>query len=97
MSNIWDEKRKAQEEDYFRKRDQELIEKARQKQAEEAQAAAATFACPKCDGRLEEISFMDIHIDRCNACSGVWLDAGELEQIARQEDSGWLGKFLKNR
>jgi len=37
-----------------------------------------------------------IKIDVCNKCTGVWLDAGELAQIAAkdEEGSGWLADFL---
>ena len=95
MSNIWDEKKKAQEDDYFRRRDQELIEKARRQQQEGASPAPAAglAPCPKCGGQFEPVSFMEINIDRCASCKGVWLDPGELEQLARRDEGGWLGKF----
>jgi hypothetical protein len=28
-------------------------------------------------------------------CSGIWLDAGEMEEVAGREDESWLGKFWK--
>ncbi len=53
--------------------------------------------CPKCGMDLLEIGFMKIRIDKCSGCNGVWLDAGELEQVSGMEKTGidkWLG-FLK--
>jgi len=50
--------------------------------------------CPKCGMELVEIGYHGIKIDRCASCSGVWLDTGELEQVARAE-AGFLGSFLK--
>ena len=38
--------------------------------------------CPKCGMELIEIDYKGIEIDECSECLGVWLDAGELEQIA---------------
>ncbi|MEQ8172513.1 MAG: zf-TFIIB domain-containing protein, partial [Candidatus Eremiobacterota bacterium] len=35
--------------------------------------------CPKCGLELEEVTFMNILIDICNECNGIWLDKGELE------------------
>jgi len=49
--------------------------------------------CPKCGHSLSEIEFQGVKIDRCLSCQGVWLDAGELEQISPKE--GRLGGVLK--
>ena len=38
--------------------------------------------CPKCGMELIEIDYKGIEIDECSECMGVWLDAGELEQVA---------------
>ena len=37
--------------------------------------------CPKCDVGLFILNFKAIEIDFCERCRGVWLDAGELEQL----------------
>jgi hypothetical protein len=39
--------------------------------------------CPKCGMGLHEIDYNGIKIDKCSACSGIWLDAGELETILK--------------
>jgi len=49
--------------------------------------------CPKCGMQLVEIDYRTIKIDRCTACDGVWLDAGELEGIFKFDASG-MGKFF---
>ena len=49
--------------------------------------------CPKCGESLKERSFQKITIDQCTGCNGIWLDAGELEQVAEKDTSSWLGKF----
>jgi len=98
MSKIWDEREKSLENDYFRRKEQELIEKLRAKRAEAEQAKsvqASALLCPKCDGTLVEIPFEEVQIDRCNKCHGVWLDEGELERLTGQE-SGWLSSFWKS-
>ena len=55
----------------------------------------ATMPCPRCEGMLHEETFDEVSIDRCDRCNGVWLDAGELEQIIKEENpSGrWLSIF----
>jgi hypothetical protein len=44
--------------------------------------------CPKCGMELIEIDYKGLKIDRCSECDGVWLDAGELESVAKLEKSG---------
>lgn len=41
--------------------------------------------CPRCEGLLEEIPYRDLQIDRCAQCRGIWLDAGELDQVSGAE------------
>lgn len=49
--------------------------------------------CPKCGMELIEVDFKTLKIDRCSACDGVWLDAGELEAAAKLEKSA-LARFF---
>lgn len=49
--------------------------------------------CPKCGMELVEVEYRKVKIDRCASCNGMWLDAGEIEQVAEVE-AGFLGGFL---
>ena len=49
--------------------------------------------CPKCGMELIEIDYKGIKIDECSECAGIWLDAGELETVAKLEKTG-LDKFF---
>jgi Zn-finger nucleic acid-binding protein len=54
-------------------------------QADRTVGKPTVFPCPRCDGKLEELKFlplMDLLVDRCPACRGIWLDNGELQKIA---------------
>ena len=89
-----DERGKALENDYFRRKDDELIEKIRSKVLNESSVDLG-LECPKCDGNLHESDYENIKIDICDKCGGVWLDAGELAQVVDQnEDSGWLSRLF---
>lgn len=44
--------------------------------------------CPKCGMELIEIDYKGIKIDKCSECEGIWLDAGELDEIAKLEKTG---------
>jgi hypothetical protein len=53
--------------------------------AERAQLRALHFMhCPKCGMTLEEITFRGVRVDKCFGCGGVYLDDGELEELAGQ-------------
>lgn len=90
-----EERGQALENEYFRRQEQELIEKMRAKLASEATEASA-LQCPKCDGNLVESDFENIKIDVCNNCHGVWLDAGELARVVNHDknNSGWFGRLF---
>ncbi|HWC77112.1 MAG TPA: zf-TFIIB domain-containing protein, partial [Blastocatellia bacterium] len=61
-----------------------------------AEADAAALKCPKCDGVLKEIAYEGVQLDQCTACNGIWLDAGELERLTQNEDSGgWLRRLFQ--
>ena len=96
MTDAWDDRKKALEEEYFRKKDQEAIEKLRAQRAA-ARAQGLIRQCPKGDGALTEVTHEEVQIDRCDKCGGVWLDAGELELLTRHSDeSGLMGRFWRS-
>jgi hypothetical protein len=93
MSNILEERGSALENEYFRRKEQELIEKMKDKLVAD-QAKATQMDCPRCDGKLVETEFEHIRIDVCDKCSGSWFDAGELAQIVDKSSGGWLKRFF---
>ena len=85
----------ALENEYFHKKEKEIIAKMKAK-IEEDDAKRLGIKCPKCDGTLIEADFDSIKIDVCDKCSGVWLDAGELTHlVGKEEESGWFGNLFK--
>ncbi len=96
MTDIFDERRKGLEADYFRRKDKETLTRLREAMREEARARGeekVTMKCPRCTGNLHEETHDAVSIDRCDTCGGVWLDAGELEQLSPQEKSA--GRWSK--
>jgi hypothetical protein len=88
------------EEEYFAREDAEKRRKAalerqsaQAKEEREALQKLHFMHCPKCGHTLETVRFKDLEIDRCFACHGNWLDAGELERLAGKE-SGFLSKVV---
>lgn len=91
-----DDRGQALENEYFHRKEKELIEKMKAKLASETTPHSG-LDCPKCDGKLKETTFEGITIDVCEKCTGVWLDAGELTQIVDKDKDGstWFGGFFK--
>jgi Uncharacterized protein conserved in bacteria len=85
---------RAHENEYFHRREQELIEKLRAHLAVE-NAKSTEMHCPKCDGTLMEADYENIKIDVCNKCHGVWFDPGELAQVIdHDKQGGWFGRLF---
>lgn len=94
MSVELEDRGRALENEYFHRKEQELVEKMKAKLSAE-NAQTSKIDCPKCDGKLVETDFENIKIDVCQNCSGVWFDAGELAQVMDKENSSsWFGRFF---
>jgi protein-arginine kinase activator protein McsA len=50
--------------------------------------------CPKCGMDLKEIEVHGVKVDQCASCGGVFLDAGEMEQIEKHEQGGVMGRVF---
>lgn len=88
-----DDRGRALENEYFRNKEREILEKMKAK-IEAGEAKSLGLQCPKCDGTLHATDFESISIDVCDTCHGVWLDAGELAQVTHKDESGWFGRIF---
>ena len=43
--------------------------------------------CPKCHLQMEQIQFLEIEVDRCTGCEGIWFDAQERQKLAEMDGS----------
>ena len=96
MSNPLDDRKRGLEEEYFRRKEREAIEKLRAQIAVGQQAkesGASSMQCPRCGGALKEVTVEEVQIDSCGNCGGVWLDAGELERLRKRESGGWFSRL----
>jgi len=84
---------KGREDQFFADRDRQLVE--RMQQASTGTVDAATRGrCPRDGQTLTKVSHLDVVLDECPACKGMWLDKGDLDKLAQRESSGWLARFL---
>lgn len=64
--------------------DQVLDVSARDLQAPKSDEERATALCPKCYTPMAAFHYPQtlVTVDMCRACHGIWLDGGELQEIA---------------
>ena len=92
----------SKEDEYFHRKDQELVAKLREKaeahrakNEEEHKKKEHWMRCPKCGSALEEHRYGNVTIDRCSSrtCGGIYLDRGELEILLKAKSS-LLGRIF---
>lgn len=89
-----DEYRKFQEESYFDKKNREALERLAK-----AKEATKPRLSPISGEPMEQVTLHGVVVDRCAKSGGIWLDAGELEQlieIVETEHAVGNGGILKN-
>ncbi|HEX6617701.1 MAG TPA: zf-TFIIB domain-containing protein [Gemmatimonadales bacterium] len=87
------------EDEYFAKQDAELLKKHREQAdaaALEAERKSHYMKCPKDGYDLVSSTYHGVQIETCPHCGGMWLDAGELEAVAKEERPGLLTRVLSD-
>ena len=69
------------ENEWFARRDAEWLREQRKLIDARRAAHPAGIRCPRDGAELSVRSYEGVCIDSCPTCHGVWLDAGELEQL----------------
>lgn len=86
------------EDEYFARQDAELLQAQRERLAEERASAERKqhlMKCPKDGYDLATTEHHGVTIEICGHCGGMWLDANELEMIAKAADRpGLLGRVF---
>ena len=95
MSNV---KPTQDEEEYFARQEIEkrriLVEKLKAQMANEELEKLKKLHymhCTKCGFEMHSVVFKGVTIEKCPNCNGIYLDDGELDQLAGKE-----GGFFKN-
>ena len=92
-----EEERSSHEEKFFKKKNEEALKRLALKKKEKPRLSPITG-----DPMVQEVMF-GVVIDRCLSSGGIWLDAGELEQLieaekqAAQCDASWLKRLFGSK
>ena len=85
------------EDEYFTKRDREILRQKRQQLEQEADREERHqhfMKCPKCGAGLHPEKFHSVTMDRCSECDGIWLDCGEIDTLVTDAEPGLLGRVF---
>ena len=89
---------RAQEEAYFHRINQALLDALRRQDAVELEQALRQYAqmrCPHCGEPLQETSYRHIEGKECPSCGGMWLDKGTLEKLGESKEGNWLERLFE--
>lgn len=88
------------EDEYFAKRDAELITQTRERELArqaEAERRLHFMKCPKDGYDLIPQEHHGVQVDLCTHCGGMWLDRGELDQLIHlSEQPGMIRRVVKD-
>lgn len=85
------------EDEYFAREEKERLARLRAKEAADREAVERKshhLRCPKCGAALVTENFHGVQIERCPEDGGIWLDAGEIDLLMKQEDQGILRRVF---
>lgn len=88
------------EDEYFAKRDAELIRTNRERELArlaEEERRTHYLKCPKDGYDLSPREQMGVQIEVCPQCGGMWLDRGEFEQLIKlSEQPGMIRRVIRD-
>lgn len=91
------EKPSRNEDEYFAREEAELLRKQREGASAaslEAERKSHYMKCPKDGYDLASSEYHRVTIETCPHCGGMWLDAGELEAVAKEDHPGVITRVL---
>ncbi len=92
MTNAWDDMKTAKENEYFERKNREALDRLATK------TESAERKSPVTGELMEQVVLNGVVVDRCPTSGGIWLDAGELEQLIEQGKSSgsWFDGFAQS-
>lgn len=94
MSDAWEDRKKALENQYFYNLEKELIEKIKNDSDEKLVRKYCRNRCPKCGDQIEPMTFRGVPLDKCPGCGGVWLGPKDLSILAEKDHRTWFDKWF---
>ena len=88
----------AQEEAYFHRVNQALLEALRQQDTTKLEQTRQQYEqrrCAHCGKPLQETSYHDVQVQECPHCGGIWLDKDTLHKSRGANEGNWLQRLFE--
>lgn len=95
MTDAWEERKKAIENQYFHDLDQVLIEKLQKDTREKLIRKHCKNRCPKCGDEIQAMDFRGVPLDKCPGCGGIWLGPKDLRILAEKDHRTWFDRWFR--
>lgn len=95
MTDKWEERKRAKENEYFYKEEKEKIERMRTGTREKLICELCKDRCPKCGQALTEMTFRGVPLDKCSSCGGMWLGPNDLQILSEKDHRTWFDRWFK--
>lgn len=94
MSDAWEDRKKALENEYFHKKETELLGIMKHEAEETLAKRCCKGRCPKCGEMIEPMTFREVPLDRCPGCGGIWLGPNDLKILAGKDHRTWFDRWF---
>jgi uncharacterized C2H2 Zn-finger protein len=95
MTDLWEQRKKALENQYFYNEEKEKLDKMRDQAREKIIRDYCRNRCPKCGEVIEALIFRGVPLDKCPGCGGVWMGPRDLQILAEKDHRTWFDKWFK--
>lgn len=95
MTNIWQEREKAFENEYIYRKEKEKIEQMKREAREQMIRELCRNRCPKCGDQIEAMTFRGVPLDKCPGCGGVWLGPNDLQILSSKDHRTWFDMWFR--
>lgn len=95
MTDLWEQRKKALENQYFYNEEKDKIDKMRAEAKEKVIRDYCHGRCPKCGDVIEALVFRGVPLDKCPGCGGVWMGPKDLQMLAEKDHRTWFDKWFK--
>ncbi len=94
MTNAWEDRKKALENEYFHKKEREVLDKMKHDAEEILAKGYSKDRCPKCGDMIKPMIFRGVPLDKCPSCGGIWLGPNDLKLLAEKDHRGWFDRWF---